>query len=81
MKTILLVATIALSLSACTQETRSRQILESHGYTRVTMTGYKPFACSDDDVTHDGFTATSPADHVVSGVVCGGVFKGSTIRF
>lgn len=76
---ILLLAT--LLISGCTNPGSAKKLLEDNGYTQVQITGYKPFACSDDDYFHTGFVAMSPAGKPVSGVVCSGILKGSTIRF
>ncbi len=52
------------------------------GFTNIRTTGYKWFACSEDDWYHTGFIATNPQGMEVGGVVCSGFFfKNSTVRF
>lgn len=58
----------------------SKRVLEDSGYTNVQMTGYRPFAGSDDDTFSDGFEATSPTGKHVTGSVTYGLMKGKTIR-
>jgi hypothetical protein len=70
-----------LSLFGCTNESRAQKILDQEGYTEVSFTGYKPFACSEDDSTKTGFSATSQSGSIVTGVVCCGLMKGCTIRY
>lgn len=81
MKKLLLIFLIALTLSACTDENGSKRVLESNGYKNVQTTGYNFFACSDSDTFATGFIAESPNGQTVSGTVCKGFLKGSTIRF
>jgi len=76
-----LTALTALSLTACTRTPESKHLLESQGFTDVTMTGYSFFGCGQDDAYSDGFTAKTIKGQSVTGVVCGGLLKGSTIRF
>lgn len=82
MKKILMMAVLALSLSACTDPDNATKVLENNGYTDIQMTGYSWFGCSEDDFFHTGFKAHSPANKTVEGAVCSGMFfKNSTIRF
>ena len=76
-----LVALFALSLTACTNESEAISVLSANGFTDISITGYEPFACSKGDDYHTGFRAKSAAGHYVTGAVCGGILKGSTIRF
>lgn len=65
----------------CTDNHGAVRILEAQGYTKIEMTGYKPFACSKDDTLQTGFKAEING-RTVSGTVCSGLFfKGNTIRF
>jgi hypothetical protein len=68
-------------LSSCTDEPTARKVLLNAGLHDIQMTGYKAFACSEDDIFHTGFSAVNRDGNVVTGVVCQGVFKGSTIRY
>ena len=78
MKFILLTA--AIILAGCTQPDHARKVLESAGYTEIQMQGYDWINCSEDDMYRDKFTAKGPTGKPISGVVCAGFFKGSTIR-
>lgn len=72
---------IAISLCACTRPDATKELLTSQGYKDITTTGYSFFACSEDDSFATGFKATSPTGQNVSGTVCSGLLKGSTVRF
>ena len=73
------IAALAL-LAACTDVPNATRVLREAGYTDITTTGYRAWMCSKDDNYSTGFRATGPTGHRVSGAVCRGVFKGSTIR-
>lgn len=68
-------------LSSCTDESSSRQALQSAGYTDITFTGYSVFTCGQEDNFATGFQAKNPAGQMTTGTVCCGLFKGCTIRF
>ena len=53
---------------------------DSHGFTNVETTGYRWFGCGKGDIWHTGFKATNQNGKDVTGVVCKGFFKGSTLR-
>lgn len=73
---------IALLVAGCTQPDKTRYLLEASGYKEVEITGYRLWACSDDDAYHTGFIATGPTGKRMKGTVCAGLFfKGATIRF
>ena len=80
MKKVIMVCAV-LSLCACTRPDATKDLLTSQGYKDVTITGYSFFACSKDDTFATGFDAVSPTGQRVSGAVCSGLMKGSTIRF
>jgi hypothetical protein len=71
---------LVLILSSCTNTKNAKHTLEVNGYTKIKMTGFDMFGCGNDDKFADGFTAKSPNGEVVTGTVCSGFFKGSTIR-
>jgi len=71
----------ALILLACTDEGATRKTLLDSGYSDITLKGYQPLACSQDDSYSTGFTAKNPTGRTVSGVVCCGFFKSCTVRF
>ena len=79
MKKIALAFLIAISLVSCTSPDKAMTILEREGYESIEIRGYDAFGCSEDDFYHTGFTAEKN-NQVVNGVVCSGLFKGSTIR-
>lgn len=79
MKQLTILAAL-LALAACTDSDGARKALEGAGYSDIKMTGYNAFSCSEDDQYKTGFIAKGPTGKPVSGTVCSGVFKGSTIR-
>ena len=69
---------------ACTDNASTRNLLQEQGYTNVQTTGYALWGCGRSDQYHTAFTATSPTGTGVSGIVCGGPWrgsKGSTVSF
>jgi hypothetical protein len=68
-------------LGGCTDPNSARKILDNNGYEDINMTGYRLLMCGEDDFYSTGFQATSVKGVKVSGAVCSGFFKGSTIRF
>lgn len=65
----------------CVDEDRTRRVLESQGYRAISITGWNPFACGQDDDVTTGFTAIGPGGKQVSGAVCCQlVFKACTVR-
>jgi hypothetical protein len=67
-------------LVGCTSPDTAQRTLSGSGYTKVVLTGYRFLGCGEDDLYHDGFEAVGPSGQRVTGVVCRGPFKGSTIR-
>lgn len=80
-KIITLVIASSIILGACSRPQQAKEVLEKQGYTEVETQGYSLFGCSEDDVFRTKFTAKSPSEEDVEGVVCSGWFKGATIRF
>lgn len=64
-----------------TEPEKATRILEQQGYTHIVITGWRPFACDDQDNFATGFKAVNVQGHEVTGVVCDGIFKNATIRF
>lgn len=59
----------------------AEQALLDANYHPIELGGFRILACSHGDLYATEFTAYSPdSSRVVSGVVCKGLFKGSTIR-
>lgn len=79
MTKITLIALCAL-LVGCTQPDDTRRILAAQGYTKIEITGWRPFAKSEKDVYSTGFKAVAPNGTVVTGAVTSGWFKGNTVR-
>jgi hypothetical protein len=75
----LIIASLAL-LASCTAPNTAERTLVANGYTDVEIRGYALFGCGEDDQFRTKFRATAPSGMTVDGVVCGGLFKGSTIR-
>jgi len=72
---------LCFSLAGCTDPIKSEQVLSENGYTEIKIGDYAYFMCGRDDQYATSFTAKSPSGKYVKGAVCGGAFKGSTIRF
>jgi hypothetical protein len=66
--------------SACTRPNDTTRILQQQGYKNIEITGWRPFAKSEEDVFSTGFSATSPSGEAVTGTVTSGWLKGGTIR-
>jgi len=79
MKKLFIIASIIL-LSACSKPDAARSALAASGYTNIVTTGYAFFGCDEKDAFHTGFEAKGANGQQVTGVVCAGWFKGSTIR-
>lgn len=81
MKKIIIVLA-ALALFSCTDEEGSTKALLDSGYKPIEVGGYGWFSGSKNDTFVTKFKAYSPNDstRIVTGVVCRGWFKGSTIR-
>lgn len=81
MKTLIVTILALVLLQGCTRPDNARSVLTNAGYTSIQLNGHAWFLCDEKDTFADEFTATAPNGHVVTGAVCSGVFKGSTIRF
>lgn len=81
MKQLIAIIVLCILLTSCNGNATSTTILEEQGYTNVKITGFNPFACSEDDMYRLNFTAISPNKTPVKGVVCSAPLKGYTIRF
>ena len=73
---------LCFALVACTDSSGATKALRAHGFTDITITGWSPMSCGEDDTTSTGFRAKNAAGETVEGVVCCGlVFKNCTVRF
>ena len=79
MKKIFIVS-LVICIVGCTNGDGAVRALEGAGYTNIKITGYRITGCHDDDTFRTGFKATGPSGKPVTGVVCSGILKGSTIR-
>lgn len=80
MRRALSAAAALVMLSGCTDPVGAARALRALGLTNIQASGWSLFGCSEDDQYHTRFTATNAAGDAVSGVVCGGWFKGQTVR-
>ena len=84
MKKFVLISFIAITalsaLSACTDADKATRVLHGMGYKNVEVTGYRFFACGDDYTFHTGFKAKGADGSDVTGTVCSGVLKGSSVK-
>lgn len=84
MKNIIAIAALAatLSLAGCgISPDQGAKTLAAMGMTDIKIGGYAWFGCSEDDTFRSNFTAIGQNGQPVSGVLCGGMFKGVTVRF
>jgi hypothetical protein len=82
--TILSIALVSLLMTGCTRPEQTVSILQSQGFKNIKTSGwglFTLFQCSEDDVFKTPFSAVAPSGNTVSGVVCSGLLKGSTVRF
>lgn len=83
MKKILVIAALALSVSACgVNPQQATRALSAQGIKDVKIGGYSWFAgCGKDDEFASTFTGIGQDGNPVEGVVCSGWFKGVTVRY
>lgn len=75
-------AALLLLLSlACSDERSTRATLEALGFSRIEVTGWSPYSCSEEDSFSTGFRAVNPRGVPTEGVVCCGLLKRCTVRF
>ena len=80
MKRIIAMMIVAAAIAGCSSSTDAQKALQAAGYTKIETQGYAMFSCSEDDTFKTKFTAVGPTGVKVTGAVCGGWLKGSTIR-
>jgi len=81
MKKLIAIACLSVLAGCGVDQTKAKRILESQGLSGVSIGGYAFWGCGQDDDFASTFTAKDAKGQAVSGVVCGGVFKGYTVRF
>jgi hypothetical protein len=81
MKFLIIITVFTITIFSCTNESSAKKALLDSGYHPIDVGGYAWFDGSDDDVFKTRFKAYSPdSSRIVTGTVCSGWFKGSTIR-
>ena len=84
MKKIAIVAALAAIalLASCTVDPgKATRALEAQGITQIRLGGYSVFGCSKGDNFSSKFTGLGANGKPVSGVVCSGWMKGTTVRY
>lgn len=75
-----LLLTLLLTVFACSNDrAKVETVLKRDGYTNIRVRGWTLFGCGRDDSFVNAFTARKNGE-LVNGHVCGGWFKGMTIR-
>lgn len=77
----LAMALACVALAACTDGAGAIRAAENAGLKDVVTEGYAMWGCGRDDSFRTRFSATNPQGRRVTGVVCSGWLKGSTVRF
>ena len=70
-----------LLMSACTNEKKTRETLDNHGFSKIQTGGYAWLQCGEQDFYQTKFKAVNASGKKISGTVCCGIFKGCTVRF
>lgn len=79
---IVLILFIILAPKACTNESKTTEVLINSGLHPIEVGGYAWFQCGDKDIFATKFKAySSDSTKIVTGCVCSGLFKGNTIRY
>lgn len=77
-----LLALLAVTLSSCGVDPKSAtRALETQGMKDVKIEGYAFFGCGKEDTFHSNFSAIGANGTLVTGTVCQGWLKGTTVRF
>lgn len=76
-----LILMVAAGLAGCTVPAPdANEALAAYGFRDIELGGLSMFGCSKDDDFTRTFSATGPSGQRVRGVICKGLFKGSTVR-
>lgn len=81
MKVSILICVFGFILMGCSSSNDATKALNAQGFTSIQTHGRAFFACSEDDTFATKFTAKNAKGETVTGAVCSGWLKGSTIRF
>lgn len=81
MKKLIAIACLSLLAGCGVNEVKAKRILESQGLSDVIIGGYTILGCGKEDTYRSSFTAKDAHGQNISGVVCGGMLKGYTVRF
>jgi len=77
---LIIITCLALFIGGCSDSNGAKRVLETNGYSKITIIGIAPLSCSKDDFYRTKFRAVKNGN-VVTGAVCSGLlFKGATIR-
>lgn len=76
---IILIASAVMM--GCSDPRAASDAVDNMGFSDIETTGYRVFGCGDDYSFHTGFRAKNPKGKVVTGVVCSGWLKGSSVKF
>ena len=72
----------ALLLASCgVNPITATRALEAQGLTNVQIEGYSWLGCGKEDTFASNFSATGVNGAAVTGQVCQGLFKGTTVRY
>ena len=69
-----------VALLAFPPRNEMRQAVRDFGFDPARLTGFAWLGCSEQDVFRQKWVGRNPAGRAVSGVVCGGITKGWTVR-
>ena len=71
----------ALLLASCgVNPSTATRALEAQGFSEITIDGFAWIGCGREDTFASNFSAKGANGAVVTGQVCQGLFKGTTIR-
>lgn len=73
------IAILVLLLGCTNDRDKVKRVLERDGYTNVSVGGWTMLGCGREDTFSNTFTAEKNGQKV-NGWVCGGLFKGLTVR-
>lgn len=78
-----LVATIfsLITLAGCTDPRAATKALDDMTFKEIEITGWRLWGCGDNYTFTTGFRAKNQNGKVVTGMVCSGWLKGSSVKF